>query len=267
MRVLALGVVVLALAGCTLFTGPTDSQLARADETGAKIAALDGVTDAGASYSVGFDVGDDLRVSVEPDAGATPEQILELVPRVNAVIDDAGFNGSARSVTVDFGEDAELYYYAARDKPFDVDDQVAQYVRWWSDPRVASVDNSSLFWVILEPGASVRDVYSEIIEDASVLEVYRAIRVGDPSGYQVNADRTDYSLERFDAADEIAALPGLTECSFGVVNPGEGEIGYDVSCHGPADLGVTINEILGRYNQLGDTEVQLFDGEWVTTNP
>lgn len=267
MRVLALGVVVLALAGCTLFTGPTDSQLARVDETGAKVAALDGVTDAWASYSVGFDVGDDLRVSVEPDAGSTPVQILELVPRVNAIIDDAGFNGSARSVTLDLGGDAELYYYAARDKPFDVDAEVAQFVQWWSDPRVASVENTNLFWVVLVPGASVRDVYSEIIEDPTVLESYGTIRVGDPSGYQVNADRTDYSPERFDAADEIAALPGLTECSFGVSKPGEGEIGYDVSCHGPADLGVTINAILGRYNQLDDTEVQIFDGEWVTTNP
>jgi hypothetical protein len=264
-RALALGVLVLALAGCTLFTGPTDGQLARADATGEKIAALDGVADAWASYNVGFDVGDDLRVSVTPDEGSTPVQILELVPRINALIDDAGFDGSARSVTITLDDDAELYYYASRDKPFDVEAEVATYLKWWADPRVAAVENTNLFWVTLEPGESVRDVYGEIIEDPTVLETSRTIRVADPSGYQVNADRADY--DRFDAADEIAALPSLTECSFAVSQPGEGPIGYDVSCHGPADLGPAINDILGRYGQLADTEVQIFDGSWVTTNP
>lgn len=267
MRVLALGALVLALAGCTLFTGPTDAQLERADRTGAELAALEGVTDAWASYSVGLDVGDDLRASVEPDAGTTPVQLLELVPRINAVIDDAGFNGSARTVTIELGDDSVFHYYAPRREEFDVDDEVAQYVQWWSDPRIASIDNTNLFSVVVQPGASVREVYSEIVEAGpTALTTDRTLRVADPSGYMLNADRADFAADRLDAAEEIAAIPGLTQCAFGISQPGEGPIAYLYSCYGAGELGQPVNDILDRYNQRDDTEVQLYDGEWVTTN-
>jgi len=266
MRVVALVAAVLVLTGCTLFTGPTSSQVARADTLGEEIAALDGVADAGASYSVGFDVGNDLRVSVEPELGATAEQIIDLVSRVNALVATAGFNGSVRSVEFELGEDSVLSYFALHNEAFKVDEQVTHYLRWWSDPRVASLDDSSLFWVVVEPGSSVRDVYTEIAAGPPELTTDRTLRVEDPDGYMVNADREQFAPERFDAAEEIAVLPGLTECSFSVTQPGEGPTAYLTSCHGAATMGDAINEILAGYGQLADTEVQLFDDGWVTTN-
>jgi len=273
MRFIRTTVIVLAalsLTGCSTFLGASKADEQRADDLGVRINELPGVEEAWASYSVGFDIGDNLVVSVEPDATIDAAGLVTLAALVEEQVRDSGFNGSQRVVRFDLEKDSELVWTVSGDDEFSVLPETEFFARWWADSRVAKIENEYVVLVTLVPGQSVRSMYEEIVADSTEFSVDRHLRVDGPGEYMLIADRAVFTDAQLDMAEEIAALTELNGCSFSQSTDYDGVSSSAVYCTvstlTAAAVGDSVNAIVDAHGQLESTKVELYDGDWVTTN-
>ena len=273
MRFIRTTVIVLAalsLTGCSTFLGASKADEQRADDLGVRINELPGVEEAWASYSVGFDIGDNLVVSVEPDATIDAAGLVTLAALVEEQVRDSGFNGSQRVVRFDLEKDSELVWTVSGDDEFSVLPETEFFARWWADRRVATIENEYVVLVTLVPGQSVRSMYEEIVADSTEFSVDRHLRVDGPGEYMLIADRAVFTDAQLDMAEEIAALTELNGCSFSQSTDYDGVSSSAVYCTvstlTAAAVGDSVNAIVDAHGQLESTKVELYDGDWVTTN-
>jgi len=113
-------------------------------------------------------------------------------------------------------------------------------------------------------------MYEAIVADSTEFSVERHLRIDGPGTYMLIADRDVFTDEQLDMAEEIAALPELNGCSFSQSSDFDGETSSAVYCTvstlTAADMADSVNLILDAHGQLDSTKVELYDGEWVTTN-
>jgi len=270
LRTTAIVLAALSLTGCSTFLGASKADEQRADDLGVRINELPGVEEAWASYSFGFDIGDNLVVSVEPDATIDAAGLVTLAALVEEEVRNSGFNGSQRVVRFDLEKDSELVWTVSGDDEFSVLPETEFFARWWSDSRVATIENENVVLVTLVPGQSVRSMYEEIVADSTEFSIERHLRVDGPGTYMLIADRDVFTDEQLDMAEEIAALPELNGCSFSQSSDFDGETSSAVYCTvstlTAAAMGDSVNVIVDAHGQLDSTKVELYDGEWVTTN-
>ena len=260
----------LSLTGCSMFLGASKADEQRADDLGARINELAGVEEAWASYSVGLDIGDNLVVSVEPDSTIDAAGLVALAALVEEQVRASGFDGSQRVVRFDLEKDSELVWTVSGDDEFSVLPETKFFARWWSDTRVATIENENVVLVTLVADQSPRSVYEEIVADSTEFSVDRHLRVDGPGNYMLIADRAVFSDAQLDMAEQIAALGELNGCSFSQSTDLDGAATSDVYCNvstlRAADVGDSVNAILSAHGQLDSTKVELYDGEWITTN-
>jgi len=260
----------LSLTGCSMFLGASKADEQRADALGTRINELAGVEEAWASYSVGLDIGDNLVVSVEPDSTIDAAGLVALAALVEEQVRGSGFDGSQRVVRFDLEKDSELVWTVSGDDEFSVLPETEFFARWWSDTRVATIENENVVLVTLVADQSPRSVYEEIVADSTEFSVDRHLRVDGPGNYMLIADRAVFSDAQLDMAEQIAALGELNGCSFSQSTDLDGAATSDVYCNvstlRAADVGDSVNAILSAHGQLDSTKVELYDGEWITTN-
>ena len=273
MRFIRTTIVVLAalsLTGCSTFLGASKADEKRADDLGARINEFPGVEEAWASYSVGFDIGDNLVVGVEPDATIDAAGLVALAALVEDEVRKSGFNGSQRVVRFDLEKDSELVWTVSGDDEFSVLPETEFFARWWSDSRVATIENESVVLVTLVQGQSVRGMYEEIVADSTEFSVDRHLRIDGPGEYMLIADRAVFTDAQLDMAEQIAALPELNGCSFSQSTDYEDVSTSDVYCTvstlTASAVGDSVNQIVEAHGEIDSTKVELYDGEWVVTN-
>jgi len=270
LRTTVLLLAALSLTGCSMFLGASKADEQRADDLGARINELAGVEEAWASYSVGLDIGDNLVVSVEPDSTIDAEGLVALAALVEEQVRASGFDGSQRVVRFDLEKDSELVWTVSGDDEFSVLPETEFFARWWSDTRVATIENENVVLVTLVADQSPRSVYEEIVADSTEFSVDRHLRVDGPGEYMLIADRAVFSDAQLDMAEQIAALPELNGCSFSQSTDYEdvstSEVYCNVSTLSASAMGDSVNQIVEAHGEIESTKVELYDGEWITTN-
>ena len=259
MRLVAIAAVALLLAGCTGPAAPTVST-GPEDALAAELEALDGVSDVdvrSVEYSDGRETTILVNMTTSDSAG-----FAELATAASQRLAAAPFGDKARDLTIVVG-DSMLVVSAGGGTKLDVSERADIFVPLLADPRVAAVSWTSQFVVQLvgdgtTDGSLVEAIYSELA-DPTTLDG-GGLRIEDPDSFSVAAAQHTYTENRFGAAREIAALDGLSACSFLLKASSDGSFIHQIFCSVDGDaetMGTRINALLDARGLLESTDVRL----------
>lgn len=260
MRV-AVVAVVLLLAGCTAppVDGPTSDERSALSAALAQVDDVDSVDVQGVVYDDGRE--SEITVTITVASG---ELVAATVADVVDVIDESPFEGDTRELRVEVGD--SLFSISAPGGEA-LDPAVAPvFARWLADPRVASV---SWVWALeitlvgdgSTDGSLVEAVYGQLMADPIVLE-RGGFRIEDPGSFSIAANGHEFSENRFGLAREVAALGGVSDCSFTLDTSSDGSMLHKIYCLVGADddfesTGAAINALLSARGLLESTNVGL----------
>ncbi len=261
-RLAAALVVVLALGGCSAVFGPSEHQVALADQLGRELRTFPGVDDAWADYTAGLDQGDDLRAHVTVSSSVDASALTALANDVRDAVDESGFVGSNRQVAFVFADGSTMDWYASHKERLDIDDLLQFFVTWWADPQVATLEVANTLDVTLDatvPSTDVGVIYEQLVDDYGD----GPVSVSLPGGWGLHSEKYRFTDARLAMAAEVVVLPGLTDCGFsGVSFTGE-KYHFDVGCKladgvVSADVAPLVNAVLDSHGMLDDTKVTVY---------
>jgi len=268
MRVAAVALILL-LVGCSEAPNPrpSDEQL---DDLRGKLAELSGVD----SYEVDS-VDYNYPRSTEIDVEITTSDVAGLPALVTAatdLVDAAPLDDYPYEVRVTIGE-SSLSVSTGYQTNVAPADRADTFVLWLTDPRVAAINwgwqlELQLVGDGTADGSLIEAVYGELVSATTLAD--GGMSITDPGSYSVATAQNPYSENRFAAAREIAALDGISGCSFSLDASSDGSYIHQIYCavEGDAEAtGTRINALLDARGLLESADVRLEapDG-YVTTH-
>lgn len=259
MRLAAALVLVLLLAGCSQ---PSNDRPSADDLTDlrAQIAELRGVDhsevdDVVYSYERGTEI--DVEITTSDVTG-----VAALVTAATELIDGAPLDDYSRELRVTIA-DSSLSVSAGSHATFDPAERAETFVRWVTDPRVATITwgwqlELQLVGDDTTDGSLVETVYSELADATTLAD--GGLSITDPGSYSVATAQNPYSESRFGAAREIAALDGVSDCSFRLETSSDGSYIHSIFCAVAGDAestGTQINALLEARGLLESADVHL----------
>lgn len=252
-------VLVLLLAGCASPAAPTVSTSPE-DALSTEIGALDGVDDVSVS-SVEYSDGRETAVLINMATSET-EGFTDLADAVASLIDAAPFGDETRELKIAI-DGSLLLVGASGGTKLDASPRAELFVHWLTDTRVEAVSWTSQLVVELvgdgtTDGSLVETIYSELADPTTLDD--GGLRIDDPGSYSVGAAQHPYTENRFGVAREIAALDGVSDCSFSLKASEDGSFIHQIFCSVDGDAeatGTQINALLDARGLRESTDVRL----------
>jgi len=252
-------VLVFLLAGCAAPAAPTVSA-GPEDALAAELEALDGVSEASVS-TVEYSDGREDAVLVNM-ATSEIEGFSDIADAASALVEAAPFGDKTRDLKIAV-DDSLLLVSAGGGTKLDAAPRADLFVRWLTDARVEAVSWTSQLVVELvgdgtTDGSLVETIYNELADPTTLDD--GGLRIDDPGSYSVGAAQHPYTEKRFGVAREIAALDGVSECSFALKASEDGSFIHQIFCSVDGDAeatGTQINALLDARGLRESTDVRL----------